>query len=409
MYNSYRGNVYGRSYMISRRVEENLGKSSWIRKMFEEGAKLKAIHGEDKVYDFSIGNPYFEPPTAVVENLKNIVNDDIKGLHRYMANAGFQEVREKVAAAVSEGTKYDIPFNNVVMTVGAAGALNVCLKTLLNPGEEVIMFAPYFVEYIFYIQNHGGESVIAQTDHSTFEPDLDSFRDSITSKTKAVIINSPNNPTGVIYSAETLEKMAAIIKEKEQQFGTSIFVLSDEPYAVIRYDNVEMPHVFDYFENVIIANSFSKSLGLAGERIGYLAVSSRSKNLELLMNGIIFANRTLGFVNAPAIFQKVIGDSVNDTVDVNLYLERRDLLYNHLVSLGFTCVKPQGAFYLFPKAPIEDDIEFVMKAKEFNLLLVPGTGFGCPGYFRLSYCIGVDTIENSKEAWTKLAEYYGMK
>lgn len=394
--------------MISRKVEENLGKSSWIRKMFEEGAKLKAIHGEDKVYDFSIGNPYFEPPQAVVDNLKTIVNDDIKGLHRYMANAGFQEVREKVAAAVSESTKHSIPFNNVVMTVGAAGALNVCLKTLLNPGEEVIIFAPYFVEYIFYIQNHGGESVFAQTDKKTFEPDLNSFADSITSKTKAVIINSPNNPTGVIYSGETLEKMAAIIKEKEAQFGTTIFVLSDEPYSVIRYDNVPMPHVFDYFENIIIANSFSKSLGLAGERIGYLAVSSRAKNLELLMNGIIFANRTLGFVNAPAIFQKVIGDSVNDTVDVNLYLERRDLLYDHLSSLGFECVKPQGAFYLFPKAPVEDDIEFVMKAKEFNILAVPGSGFGCPGYFRLSYCIGTDTIENSKEAWKKLAEYYNM-
>ncbi len=394
--------------MISRKVEENLGKSSWIRKMFEEGAKLKAIHGDDKVYDFSIGNPYFEPPQAVVENLKAIVNDDIKGLHRYMANAGFQEVREKVAAAVSESTKHPIPFNNVVMTVGAAGALNVCLKTLLNPGEEVVLFAPYFVEYIFYIQNHGGESVIAQTDKKTFEPDMESFADSITSKTKAVIINSPNNPTGVIYSPETLQKMATIIKEKEAQFGTTIFVLSDEPYSVIRYDNVEIPHVFDYFDNVIIANSFSKSLGLAGERIGYLAVSGKSKNLELLMNGIVFANRTLGFVNAPAIFQKVIGDSVNDTVDVNLYLERRDLLYNHLASLGFECVKPQGAFYLFPKAPIEDDIEFVMKAKEFNLLLVPGTGFGCPGYFRLSYCIGIDTIENSKEAWTKLADYYNM-
>ena len=395
--------------MISRKVEENLGKSSWIRKMFEEGAKLKAIHGDDKVYDFSIGNPYFEPPTAVIENLKAIVNGDIKGLHRYMANAGFQEVREKVAAAVSESTQYPVPFNNVVMTVGAAGALNVCLKTLLNAGEEVIIFAPYFVEYVFYIQNHGGEPVIAQTNKDTFEPDLESFAASITANTKALILNSPNNPTGVVYSAAILEKMAAIVKEKEAEFGTTIFVLSDEPYSVIRYDNVSMPHVFDYFENVIIANSFSKSLGLAGERIGYLAVSTRSKNVELLMNGIIFSNRTLGFVNAPAIFQKVIGDSVNDTVDVNLYLERRDILFNHLDSLGFKCVKPQGAFYLFPKAPIEDDIEFVLKAKEFNILAVPGTGFGCPGYFRLSYCIGIDTIENSKEAWTKLAAYYNMK
>lgn len=395
--------------MISKKIEENLGNSSWIRKMFEEGAKLKSIHGDENVYDFSIGNPYFEPPTAVIDKLKDIVNGDIKGLHRYMANAGYQEVREKVAAAVSEGTKNGITFNNIVMTVGAAGALNVALKTLLNPEEEVIIFTPFFVEYVFYIENHGGKTVIADTDKSTFQPDLDSFAKSITAKTKAVIINSPNNPTGVIYSAETLEKMAAIIKEKEAAFGTSIFVLSDEPYAVIRYDDIEMPHVFDYFENVIIANSFSKSLGLAGERIGYLAASNRTKNTELLMNGLIFSNRTLGFVNAPAIFQKVIGDSVNDTVDVNLYLERRDLLYNHLDALGFECVKPQGAFYLFPKAPIEDDVEFVMKAKEFNILAVPGSGFGCPGYFRLSYCIGTDTIENSKPAWEKLAAFYNMK
>jgi len=395
--------------MISRKIEANLGNSSWIRKMFEEGAKLKAIHGDDKVYDFSIGNPYFEPPQAVVDNLRNIVNGDVKGLHRYMANAGFQEVREKVAAAVSENTKHSIPFNNVVMTVGAAGGLNVCLKTLLNPGEEVIVFSPFFVEYVFYIENHGGKAVICETDKSTFEPDVDAFAKSITAQTKAVIINSPNNPTGVIYSADTLSKLAAIIKEKEIAFGTSILVLSDEPYSVIRYDNVELPHAFDYFENVIIANSFSKSLGLAGERIGYLAASNKTKDIDLLMNGLVFSNRTLGFVNAPAIFQKVIGDSVNDTVDVNLYLERRDLLYNHLESLGFECVKPQGAFYLFPKAPIEDDVEFVLKAKEFNLLLVPGSGFGCPGYFRLSYCIGLDTIENSKEAWTKLANFYDMK
>jgi aspartate aminotransferase len=230
----------------------------------------------------------------------------------------------------------------------------------------------------------------------------------INEKTKAIIINSPNNPTGVIYSEELLKDMASIIEKKEKEFGTDIYIVSDEPYAVIRYDNIELPNVFNIFKNSIIANSFSKSLGLAGERIGYLAVNSKIEHDELLVNALIFANRTLGFVNAPAIFQKVIGDSVKETVDVNEYLIRRNMFYDILTEVGFECVKPQGAFYLFPKAPIDDDVEFVMKAKEFNILAVPGSGFGCPGYFRLSYCIGIDTIENSKEAWKKLAKFYNM-
>lgn len=394
--------------MISKKVEENLKNSSWIRKMFEEGAKLKSIYGDDNVFDFSIGNPYFEPPVAVVENLKNLVNNDYKGLHRYMSNAGYDDVREKVAKAVSENADTPIGYENVIMTVGAAGGLNVCFKALLNEGEEVIAFAPYFVEYGFYADNHGGKLVVCDTDKSTFFPNLDTFENMINEKTKAIIINSPNNPTGVIYSEELLKDMASIIEKKEKEFGTDIYIVSDEPYAVIRYDNIELPNVFNIFKNSIIANSFSKSLGLAGERIGYLAVNSKIEHDELLVNALIFANRTLGFVNAPAIFQKVIGDSVKETVDVNEYLIRRNMFYDILTEVGFECVKPQGAFYLFPKAPIDDDVEFVMKAKEFNILAVPGSGFGCPGYFRLSYCIGIDTIENSKEAWKKLAKFYNM-
>ena len=378
--------------MISKKVEESLKNSSWIRKMFEEGARLKAIYGDENVYDFSIGNPYFEPPVSVVENLKKLVNNDYKGLHRYMSNAGYDDVRAKVANAVSENADSPITHENVIMTVGAAGGINVCLKALLNEGEEVIAFAPYFVEYGFYVGNHGGKLVVCDTDKSTFFPDLKTFEKVINEKTKAIIINSPNNPTGVIYSAELLREMSSIIEKKEKEFGTDIYLISDEPYSVIRYDNIELPNVFNIFKNSIIANSFSKSLGLAGERIGYLAINSKIEHAELLVNALIVANRT----------------SVKETVDVNEYLIRRNKFYDILTEVGFECIKPQGAFYLFPKAPIDNDVEFVMKAKEFNILAVPGSGFGCPGYFRLSYCIGMDTIENSKEAWQKLAKFYKM-
>jgi len=389
--------------MISEKIVSNLGRSSWIRAMFEEGAKLAQKVGADNVYDFSLGNPYAEPPAEVIESLKKHVMGDEKGLHRYMNNAGYPEVREKIAKSLQKSSGVKLSQQNIVMTVGAAGGLNVVLKSILNPGEEVIVFAPYFVEYSFYADNHGGRIVVVPPDISTFEPDLKAFEDAITIKTKAVIINNPNNPTGVIYSEEKVAAIAQIIERKENEYGISIFIISDEPYAEIVYDQANVPSILANFKNGILVNSFSKSLGLAGERIGYIAVSSKIENVELLINALSFSNRTLGFVNAPALFQKVVGDALEAKVDVQEYKKRRDFLYDNLTRIGFECVKPQGAFYLFPKAMMADDIQFIKRAINYNLLLVPGSGFGCPGYFRISYCVKFDMIERSILAFEKLA------
>jgi len=394
--------------MFSQKVVTNLSKSSWIRAMFEEGEKLKKIYGADKVYDFSIGNPEIEPPASVKNALKKLVYDETPGIHRYMSNAGFLDVRNKVAKYIESQTDVKISADNIVMTCGAAGGLNVVLKSILNPGEEVIVLAPYFVEYLFYIDNHGGIPVIAKTNPETFEPCPLSIEKVITPKTKAIILNSPNNPTGVIYSQKTLEQLQHILRQKQDEFGTSIFVISDEPYANIVYEDINVPSVFNIFPNSIIVNSFSKSLALPGERIGYIAVNPQIKNVETLLSALVFCNRTLGFVNAPALMQKVVSDSLNETVDINYYKQRRDILYNHLAACGFKCIKPAGAFYLFPQAPEEDDVSFCKNALKYNILLVPGQGFGCPGHFRISYCVGLNTINNSLDAFSKLAKEYGL-
>ncbi|WP_085828951.1 pyridoxal phosphate-dependent aminotransferase [Clostridium massiliodielmoense] len=392
--------------MFSEKVVKNLSNSSWIRLMFEEGAKLEKKYGKDNVYDYSLGNPYAEPPTEVTYSLKKHILGKEKGLHRYMSNAGYPEVREKIAESLEKQSGIKLSKENIVMTVGAAGGLNVVLKSLLNPNEEVIVFAPYFVEYNFYTDNHGGKTVVVPPNTSTFEPDLNAFENSITDKTKAIIINNPNNPTGVIYSEGTLKNIASILNKKEKEFGTTIFVLSDQPYSEIVYDNTKLPNILSIFKNTIIINSFSKSLGLAGERIGYIAVSSNIQNVDTLISALSFCNRTLGFVNAPALFQKVVSDSLDAKVDISAYEKRRNFLYENLTKLGFECVKPEGAFYLFPKTLIDDDVEFVKRAMKYNLLLVPGSGFGCPGYFRLSYCVDFNMIKNSIQAFEKLVQEF---
>lgn len=390
--------------MLSQKILNNLQSSSWIRAMFEEGAKLAALHGADKVYDFSLGNPYAEPPEEVLNSLKRHINQ--KGLYRYMNNAGYPEVREKIAQSLQKESNVQLSADNVVMTVGAAGGLNVVLKSILNPGEEVLVFAPYFMEYNFYVDNHGGKTVPVPPDTSTFEPDLKALEKSMSQKTKALIINNPNNPTGVIYSEGKLKEIREIIARKEKEFGTTIYILSDQPYAEIVYDGAQVPSIFSIFNNSIIINSFSKSLGLAGARIGYIAVSSKIEDVALLVSALSFCNRTLGFVNAPGLFQKVVGDALEAKVNIEDYKAKRDYLYDNLTRLGFECVKPQGAFYLFPKALSENDVEFVKKALNYNLLLVPGSGFGCPGYFRISYCVPMDTVTNSIPAFEKLAQEY---
>lgn len=388
--------------MISREIEKNLGNASFIRAMFEEGNKLKAAYGEENVFDFSIGNPEVEPPREVYESLLEIAGDKTPGTHRYMPNAGYSFVREAIAGRLSREYNKTVPADNICMVCGAAAGLNVVLKSILNPGEEVIIFAPYFAEYKFYIGNGGGVPVVVETDDG-FDIDIAQFKKAVTPMTKAVLINSPNNPTGVIYSSERLSELAAAIKEKEEEFNTDIFLLSDEPYNEIVYVDDELPVVFNIFEKAIVVNSYSKSLALPGERIGYIAVSPDISKSGLLMAAIIFNNRTLGFVNAPAISQRLVAKAVNASVDPEIYRERMELLFNKLTELGFECKKPAGAFYLFVKSPVEDEMEFARIAQKYNILVVPGRGFGRAGYFRMAFCVSLETIKRSMPAFEKLA------
>lgn len=392
--------------MVSKKILDNLSRSSWIRAMFEEGEKLRKIVGADNVYDFSLGNPDVEPPKEVKEALKKVVLSDTPKMHGYMSNAGYLDVREALAAKLQKASGVAIGAQHVVMECGAGGALNVVLKTLLNPGEEVIIFAPYFAEYLFYVDNHGGKAVIVNTDQSTFQPDPQCLYDAISPRTKAVLINTPNNPSGAVYSRSTLEKLAEKISEREKEFGTKICVISDEPYDKIVYDGVEVPSMFTIFKRAIMVNSFSKSLSLPGERIGFIAVNPLMGDTSALIDGLIFSTRTLGFVNAPALFQRILPESLDATVDTSAYKKRRDMLYDIITKAGFSCFKPQGAFYLLPQSPIEDDIDFCRNAVKYNLIIVPGTGFGCKGYFRLAYCVDEKTIINSQKAFEALATEY---
>lgn len=391
--------------MISNKISNRLANSSMIRAMFEEGARLKKIYGADKVYDFSLGNPDPEPPAEVKTALRELANSKEPGMHLYMNNAGYTEVRETIAGKINRETGLQLTFNNVVMTVGAGGALNVVLKTLLNPDEEVIIFAPYFVEYTSYIDNHGGKAVIVNTDSRTFLPDPELLRSKITPNTKAILINTPNNPTGVVYGADILKAIANVLEEKGREYGHTIYIISDEPYRKLAYD-VNIPNILTIYRNAIMIDCFSKSLSLPGERMGYIAANPEAEDIDTLMGGLIYCNRVLGYVNAPALFQKVIARTIDSTVDINIYKERRDLLYNGLTSLGYECVKPDGAFYLFPKSLIADDVEFKNRAVKYNLLIVPGSGFGCPGHFRLAYCVSLETIKNSLPAFEALAKEF---
>ncbi|AEY66485.1 pyridoxal phosphate-dependent aminotransferase [Clostridium sp. BNL1100] len=391
--------------MISKKISHNLANSSMIRAMFEEGEKLRKIYGADKVYDFSLGNPDPEPPFEVKSAIMELAGSSEQKMHAYMNNAGYPEVRETIAQKINSETGLNLSFTNVVMTVGAGGALNIVLKTLLNPGEEVIVFAPFFVEYTSYIDNHGGKTVILNTDFKTFLPDPELLRAKITPSTKAIIINTPNNPTGVVYGRDTLESIAKVLEDKSNEYGNTIYLISDEPYRKLAYD-VEIPNILTIYKNSIMIDCFSKSLSLPGERMGYIATNPEADDVATLMSGLIYCNRVLGFVNAPALFQKVIAKSINSLVDINIYKERRDLLYNSLTEFGYECVKPDGAFYLFPKALIPDDIEFKNRAVKYNLLIVPGSGFGAPGYFRLAYCVSLETIKNSLPAFEALAKEF---
>lgn len=389
---------------ISRRIKEWMEQSSWIRKMFEEGGALKVQHGEENIFDFTLGNPDLDPPLLFSEMLQKIAGERQVGKHGYMPNAGYPETRQAIADYLSQEHQIEISGEQVIMTCGAGGGINVVLKTLLNPGDEVIILIPYFVEYLFYVGHCGGKCRLVKT-RNDFSLDLSEIEKAISSKTKAIIVNSPHNPTGKVYDEESMKELGELLRKKSNRVEGEIYLISDEPYGKILYDGRCLPSVFKIYENTILVTSYSKELSIPGERIGFVAVNPRIKPLKDLREGMIFCNRTLGFVNAPAIMQRVVRHLQGISVDVSVYQRRRDLLCDNLASWGYRFVKPEGAFYLFPQSPI-DDVAFVQELTSKNILTVPGQGFGMPGFFRIAYCVNEEIIKRSLEGFRKIAEKY---
>ncbi|MCF8024362.1 MAG: pyridoxal phosphate-dependent aminotransferase [Desulfobacteraceae bacterium] len=376
---------------IAEKMADFMDKSSWIRKMFEEAARLKAIHGEDNVFDFSIGNPNLDPPAEFKQGLKQIAQNPDPGLHAYMPNPGYPHTRKAVADYLSAEHGADISGNEIIMTCGAAGGLNITLKAILNSGEEVITPAPYFMEYFFYVDNHGGRLVPVPA-RSDFTMDVSAIEAAVTEKTRAVLINSPNNPTGQVYPEENLRELADCISAKSGELGRCIYLISDEPYKKIVYDGIRVPSIFSCYSDSIIATSYSKDLSLPGERIGFTAVNPKASEKQLLLDAMTLTNRILGFINAPALMQRVVADLQGVHVDISEYERKRRLMCEGLSGLGYRFIRPSGAFYLFPESPVKDDLEFIRALQDELILAVPGSGFGGPGYFRLSFCVSDRTI-----------------
>lgn len=397
--------------MISEKMIKLAEGGSAIRAMFEEGNRLAELYGRENVYDFSLGNPNIPAPEKVKgESVRLLEETSAMELHGYMSNAGYPEVRKAVADSLN--ARFGTCFNadNIIMTVGAAGGLNVILKTLLNPGDEVLTFAPYFLEYGNYVSNFDGVlKTVAPNIDGGFQPSASALREAVTEKTKAVIINNPNNPTGVIYKAETIKNLAAVLEEKQTEYGHPIYLISDEPYRELAYDGAEVPFLTNFYKNTVVGYSWSKSLSLPGERIGYLAISPDADDAELIYSAAVIANRILGFVNAPSLMQKVAASCLSEQTDVAAYDKNRRMLYDGLTECGFECTYPSGAFYMWVKSPTPDDKEFCRRAKKYNILFVSGASFACPGYVRIAYCVSNDTIRNSLPAFRKLAEEYGLK
>lgn len=395
--------------MIAEKMRPLVENNSAIRAMFEEGKRLAAIYGPENVYDFSLGNPNVPAPEAVNRAITDIVAEEASTMvHGYMSNAGFEDVRDTVAQSLNRrfGTQFHL--ENILMTVGAASGMNVILKTVLDPGDEVIVFAPYFMEYGAYVRNYDGVLVTVSPDTSSFQPNISELKEKITKRTKAVIINTPNNPTGVVYSSETLEQIAAVMKAKEEEYRTSIVLISDEPYRELAYDGVEVPYVTPFYHNTVVCYSYSKSLSLPGERIGYLVIPDELEDSKAVIAAATIANRVLGCVNAPSLMQRVIMRCIDEKVNVEAYDRNRNLLYNGLTGFGFECIRPEGAFYLFVKSPDADDRAFSDVCKKHRLLVVPGTSFACPGYVRISYCVSYEQIERSLPAFEAVAGEYGL-
>ena len=395
---------------ISQYVSRSMEEGGWIRRMFEVGIALKAQYGADNVFDLSLGNPIMEPPEEFHAELLRIAQGLISkeigpGMHRYMPNAGYPETRQAVADALSAETGLSFSVGDILMTCGAAGAANVTLRTILNAGDEVIILSPFFGEYVYYIQNHQGIPVIVPTD-AEFGLALDAVEAAITPRTRAVMINAPNNPSGVVYPAEDIAALADLLTRAEARHGSEIFIISDEPYRRIIYDGLVYPQVFPHYERTIVVNSHAKDLGLPGERIGHIAIHPDYAGKAELFDGMVFSNRALGFVNAPALMQHVVRAVQDASVDVGEYQRKRDFLYNNLTGMGYSVVKPQGAFYLFPRSPLPDDEAFVAALQEYNVLVVPGKGFGTPGHFRISYCLEDRVLEGAMDGFARAAEQY---
>ncbi|MCL1926234.1 MAG: pyridoxal phosphate-dependent aminotransferase [Syntrophorhabdaceae bacterium] len=385
----------------AKEIREVIANGSWIRKMFEEGAILKKERGEENIFDFTLGSPYGEPPPAFLAELVRLISTPPHGLHKYMPNAGYAEVRQAVARDLISMTGLPFTQDMVVMTAGAAGAINTALRSIISPGDEVLIFSPYFVEYIFYARNVGGVPVVVETD-KRFQIDLAAVEAALTPKTRAIIINTPNNPSGAIYPQKTLAALDTILAAAERRFGTTIYVISDEPYRKIVYRGMQFTPPASMLRNTLICYSHSKDLNISGERIGYLAVSPTAEDADEIAQACVLCNRILGFVNAPSIFQLAVEKFQSYPADMSVYRENRDLLLSVFEKTGIECTSPGGAFYLFPKSPIEDEMEFILAAKKEGILLVPGSGFGRSGYFRVAFCVSTSTVRNSIPAWEQL-------
>ena len=396
--------------MISEKMSKLLERSAAMSSMYTESARLKEKYGAENVYDFGMGNPNLPAPDSIRETSIRVLQEtDPWYLHHYMPNNGFPEAREKIAASLNRRFGEHFDANNIMMCTGAAGGLNCLLKVLMDPGQEILTFAPYFGEYDRYADNVGCTLTTVPPNIPTFQPDPAALEKCVTEKTRAVLIDNPNNPTGVVYNEETIRAIAAVLAKKEQEYGHAIYLISDEPYRELAYDGVQVPYLTKYYANTIVGYSYSKSLSLPGDRIGYLVIPDGADGSEELIAAAAIANRTIGCVNAPSLIQKVIAKCVDAEVDVAAYDKNRLALYNGLKKLGFECIKPQGAFYLFVKSPVTDEKAFCEAGKKYNILMVPGSSFACPGYVRLAYCVSYDTIMNSLPQFGKLAEEFGLK
>ena len=396
--------------MISDKMSKLLERSAAMSAMYTESARMKEQYGVENVYDFGMGNPNLAAPDSIREVSIKVLNEtDPWYLHHYMPNNGFIEAREKIANSLNRRFGENYGVDNIMMCVGAAGGINCLLKVLMDPGQEILTFAPYFGEYDRYADNVNCTLKAVPPNLPTFQPDPAELAKCVTEKTKAVLINNPNNPTGVVYSAETLKAIAEVLEAKEKEFGHAIYLISDEPYRELVFDGVKVPWMPDFYKNTIVAYSFSKSLSLPGDRIGYLALRNEVEDFQNIIAAVAVATRIMGFINAPGLQQLVCAELCEELVDVSFYDRNRERLYSALIEYGYECVKPEGAFYMFLKTPVEDDKEFVNKAKEHRILVTAGSGFGCPGYVRLAYCVSPNTIEGALPGFKALMEYYKKK